>query len=73
MNLHNQTRVDAGGGQPVVHRQHGHFDDISGSTLHRCVDCGALGGLLPLAIARVDLREVKPASPERLDISDVMR
>jgi hypothetical protein len=48
--------------------QHRALDDVGGGALHRRIDRGAFGVLAALAVARLDLGEIKAAAEQGLDI-----
>src|SRR5690606_592414 len=67
VHLHDQTRVDAGFGEPSVDPQHRALDDVGRRPLHRGVDGAALGVLAALGVAGIDVRQVEPAAEDGRD------
>ena len=55
--------------QPGVNSDHGAFDDIRRTALHRCINSGAFRCLATLEVAGFDFGQVKPPAEDCFDIA----
>ena len=69
VHLHDEQHVWLGGIQPVLHGDHGFFDQVGRRALHGGVDGGAFGRFFARAVAAVDIRQIQAAAKHGLHIA----
>ena len=69
VHLHDEPGCEALAGEPAIHGDHRHLDEIGGGALHRRVDRGALRALAPRRRAALDLGQPQPAAEHGLDVA----
>ena len=72
VHLHDQLGGRLLGGQSSLHLNHGAFDEIGSSALHRCVNGGAFGGGTADGAA-VDVGQIQAAAEQGFHIAQTAR